>query len=116
MTEKVVDLGAIRGDWDFHSRYVANAMDQTLKRLMKHWRALKAQSPAKGQVPVDGALMVEFIEACRQTRALTDDFLLLQETKSPAPKRRAARRKTGAAAKRKTARRKTTTRRRKAGK
>ncbi len=116
MTEKVVDLGAIRGDWDFHSRYVTNAMEQTLKRLMKYWRTLKAQSPAQGQVPVDGQLMVEFIEACRQTRALTDDFLLLQETKSPAPRRRASRRKAGSAAKRPAARRKTKTRRRKAGK
>jgi len=115
MTEKVVDLGAIRGDWDFHSRYVTNAMEQTLKRLTKHWRALKAQAPAKGQVPVDGQLMVEFIEACRQTRALTDDFLLLQETKSPAPQRRASRRR-AAAAKGTTGQRRTKTRRRKAGK
>lgn len=87
MSDKVVDLGAIRGDWDFHARYVTNAMEQTLKRVQKSWKALKRGSPAAGQVPVHGDLMEEFIEACRQTRALTDDFVLLQETK---PARRAA--------------------------
>lgn len=81
MSEKVVDLGAIRGDWDFHARYVTNAMEQTVKRLLRSWRQLKAKAPAAGQVPVDGPLMEEFIEACRQTRALTDDFLLLEETR-----------------------------------
>lgn len=84
MSEAGVDLSAIRGDWDFHVRYVTNALDQTLKRVAKSWRALKGKAPAAGQVPVDGALMEEFIEACRQTRALTDDILLLQETR-PAP-------------------------------
>lgn len=84
MSEAGVDLSAIRGDWDFHARYVTKALDQTLKRVAKSWRALKAKAPAAGQVPVDGALMEEFIEACRQTRALTDDILLLQETR-PAP-------------------------------
>jgi hypothetical protein len=96
MSDTGVDLSAIRGDWDFHARYVTNALDQTLKRVAKSWRALKAKAPAAGQVPVDDALMEEFIEACRQTRALTDDILLLQENR-PAPakskrKRKVARR------------------------
>lgn len=81
MTDKTVDLGQIRGDWDFHSRYVANAMEQTLKRMNKLWRNLKRAAPAAGQVPVSGPVMEEFIEACRQTRALCDDFPLLEETR-----------------------------------
>ncbi len=97
MSEQQPDLGAIRGDWDFHARYVTNAMDRTLKRLHKTWRTLKAQAPAAGQVPMDGELMSEFIEACRQTRALTDDILLMQETRpkkaKAAPRRRKARAK-----------------------
>jgi hypothetical protein len=88
MSEAGVDLSAIRGDWDFHARYVTKALDQTLKRVAKSWRALKAKSPAAGQVPVDGDLMEEFIEACRQTRALTDDILLLQETRPAAAKQK----------------------------
>jgi hypothetical protein len=76
-----VDLSQIRGDWDFHSRYVTNAMEQTLKRANKYWRELKKTSRKKGQVPVDGVLMEEFIEACMQTRALTDDYLTLNECK-----------------------------------
>ncbi len=87
MTDKTVDLGAIRGDWDFHARYVANAVEQTLRRLNKDWRALKRAAPAPGQVPVSGPVMEDFIEACRQTRALCDDFLLLEETR-PAGRRR----------------------------
>jgi hypothetical protein len=82
-----VDLSQIRGDWDFHSRYVTNAMEQTLKRANKYWRQLKKASRKKGQVPVDGVLMEEFIEACMQTRALTDDYLTLNECK-PAAKRK----------------------------
>jgi hypothetical protein len=81
MTDKTVDLGEIRGDWDFHSRYAANAMEQTLKRANKLWRSLKRASPAAGQVPVSGPLMDEFIEACSQTRALCDDFSLLEEAR-----------------------------------
>lgn len=81
MTDKPVDLGQIRGDWDFHSRYVANAMEQTLKRVNKLWRNLKRTAPAAGQVPVSGPVMDEFMEACRQTRALCDDFPLLEETR-----------------------------------
>lgn len=88
MSEPTVDLSSIRGDWDFHARYVTNAMDQTLKRLHKSWRALKARAPAAGQVPVTGELMEEFIEACRQTRALTDDILLMRDTQ-PTQKRAA---------------------------
>lgn len=86
MSEHGIDLGAIRGDWDFHARYVTNAMDHTLKRVQKTWRALKSKSHAEGQVPMDIELMQEFLEACRQTRALTDDILLLQDTK-PAPRK-----------------------------
>ena len=77
----VVDLGAIRGDWNFHARYVTNALEQTLKRANKLWRDLKASSTTVDEVPMDGDLMEEFIEACRQTRALTDDILLLRDTK-----------------------------------
>ena len=59
-------------------------MEQTLKRTNKYWKELKKASKKKGQVPVDGQLMEEFIEACMQTRALTDDFLMLAECKAPA--------------------------------
>lgn len=100
MSEHGVDLGAIRGDWDFHARYVTNAMEQTLKRLQKTWRTLKAKAPAEGQVEMDTELMEEFVEACRQTRALTDDILLLKDTKptkreSAAVRRRGARKARG---------------------
>lgn len=88
MSSDKVDLSQIRGDWDFHSRYVTNAMEQTLKRANKYWRELKKASRKKGQVPVDGLLMEEFIEACMQTRALTDDYLILNECK-PAGKKKA---------------------------
>jgi hypothetical protein len=81
MSDHGVDLSAIRGDWDSHARYVTNAMEQTLKRAQKLWRALKAKSPIAGRVPMDSMLTEEFIEACRQTRALTDDILLLKDTK-----------------------------------
>ena len=97
MTDKTVDLGEIRGDWDFHSRYAANAMEQTLKRVNKLWRSLKRAAPAAGQVPVSGPLMDEFIEACSQTRALCDDFPLLNEArplKRPRKKKSKARGKT----------------------
>ena len=88
MSSDKVDLSQIRGDWDFHSRYVTNAMEQTLKRANKYWRELKKTSRKKGQVPVDGELMEEFIEACMQTRALTDDYLILNECK-PSGKKKA---------------------------
>jgi len=94
-----VDLSQIRGDWDFHSRYVTNAMEQTLKRANKYWRELKKASRKQGQVPVDGELMEEFIEACMQTRALTDDYLILNECK-PASKKKAGK-KTAAKSKKK---------------
>jgi hypothetical protein len=84
-----VDLSQIRGDWDFHTRYVTNAMEQTLKRLLKDWRALKKKPGKKGQVPVDGPLMDEFMEACSQTRAICDDYLILSECK-PATKKKTA--------------------------
>jgi hypothetical protein len=96
MSEHKVDLSQIRGDWHFHSRYVTNAMDQTLKRLQKTWRALKARAPAAGEVAMDGALMEEFLEACRQTRGLTDDIRLMSEARpaqKAAPKPRKAGRK-----------------------
>jgi hypothetical protein len=81
MSEPTVDLSAIRGDWNYHARYVTNALEQTLKRTQKLWKALKAKSTMAGEVPMDDTLMEEFVEACRQTRALTDDVVLLQETK-----------------------------------
>lgn len=84
MSGDKVDLSQIRGDWDFHSRYVCNAMEQTLKRANKYWKELKKASKKKGQVPIDGQLMEEFIEACMQTRAITDDFLMLAECQAPA--------------------------------
>ncbi len=84
MSEQKVDLTQIRGDWVFHCRYVTQAMEQTLKRLHKTWRVLKANAPAAGQVPMSGPLMEDFLEACRQTRALTDDIQLMEETQ---PKR-----------------------------
>ena len=87
MSEQNVDLSQIRGDWHFDCRYVTNAMDQTVKRLLKNWRALKSKAPAPGEVAMDGALMEEFLEACRQTRALTDDINLMRETQ---PAKRAA--------------------------
>ena len=59
MSSDKVDLSQIRGDWDFHSRYVTNAMEQTLKRVNKYWRELKKASRKKGQVPVEGELMEE---------------------------------------------------------
>jgi hypothetical protein len=84
-----VDLSQIRGDWDFHSRYVTNAMDQTLKRVNKDWKELKKASKKQGQVPVDGELMEEFIEACMQARAITDDYLILSECKPRSGKKKA---------------------------
>ena len=120
MSETEVDLSQIRGDWDFHARYVTNAMEQTLKRQTRLWKELKAASKKQGQVPVDGQLMEDFVEACRQTRALTDDFWLLAETrttatakKKPAKKakkkaaKKAVARKTKKKAAKKTARKKT---------
>ena len=87
MSSEKVDLSQIRGDWDFHSRYVTNAVEQTLKRVNKSWKKLKAAGRKKGQVPVEGELMEEFMEACAQTRALCDDYLILAETqKQPASK------------------------------
>jgi len=80
MSENSVDLSQIRGDWDFHCRYVTNAMDQTLKRLHKTWRALQAKSPAAGQVPMDGPLLDDFLAACQETRGLTDDIRLMRST------------------------------------
>jgi len=62
-------------------------MEQTLKRANKYWRELKKASKKKGQVPVDGALMDEFIEACMQTRSLTDDYLILAECRPGAKKK-----------------------------
>ncbi len=106
MSEHKVDLSQIRGDWHFHTRYVTNAMDQTLKRLHKTWRALLARAPAEGEVPMSGPLMEEFLEACRQTRALTDDIRLMGETqpaqkakRKPKAVARPARRKAGRARK-----------------
>lgn len=96
MSSDKVDLSQIRGDWDFHSRYVTNAMDQTLKRVNKYWKQLKKASKKKDQVPVDGELMDEFIEACMQARGMTDDFLVLSEckpTRKKAKKKKAVKKK-----------------------
>jgi hypothetical protein len=103
-----VDLSQIRGDWDFHSRYVTNAMEQTLKRTNKYWKELKKASKKKGQVPVDGELMEEFIEAIMQARAMTDDYLILNECKPSAKKagKKKAKKKTAKKATKKKARKK----------
>ncbi|MDP6437149.1 MAG: hypothetical protein QF790_10030 [Gammaproteobacteria bacterium] len=87
MSEKKVDLSQIRGDWDFHSRYVAHAMDQTLKRANKLWREMKASSRKKGQVPVDGETTEAFIEAIYQAKGMTDDLFILAECKPTAKKK-----------------------------
>ena len=94
MSEHAVDLGAIRGDWEFHARYVTNAMESTLKRVHRAWRGLKGKASAAGSVPMTGDLMLEFLEAVRQTRALTDDILLLQDT-MPTPKKGGGGKKAG---------------------
>jgi hypothetical protein len=115
-----VDLSQIRGDWDFHSQYVTNAMDQTLKRVNKYWKELKKASKTKGQVPVDGELMEEFIEACMQARAITDDYLILAECK-PGSSRKGSKKATKKAKKkarkttRKTTKKKTKKKSKKAG-
>jgi hypothetical protein len=81
VSEPEVDLSQIRGDWDFHSRYVTNAMEKTLRRLNKEWKALKKASRKKGQVPVDGQLMEDFIESVYQARGITDDYHILADCK-----------------------------------
>ena len=104
MSSDKVDLSQIRGDWDFHSRYVTNAMEQTLKRVNKYWKQLKKAPGKKGQVPVDGELMDEFIEAVMQARAMTDDYLILAECQ-PTTKKKAkkpAKKKSKKKAKKKT--------------
>ena len=88
MSNDEVDLSQIRGDWDFHSRYVTNAMEQTLKRVNKYWRELKKAPGKKGQVPVSGELMEEFIEAVMQARSLTEDYRILEDCK-PGTKKKA---------------------------
>lgn len=104
MSSEEVDLSQIRGDWDFHSRYVTNAMEQTLKRVNKNWAELKKASRKKGQVPVEGELIEEFIEACMQTRSLTDDFSMLAGCQ---PKKKARKKATRKSAKKKTAKKAT---------
>ena len=87
MSDKKVDLSQIRGDWDFHSRYVTHAMDQILKRVNKLWRELHKASRKKGQVPVDGELMDEFRDAIYQAKGLTDDYFTLADCKPAAKKK-----------------------------
>ena len=77
--EVQADLSQIRGDWNFHMRYATNAIEQTVARLNKVWEEMKANAPAEGEVAVDTDLCEEFIEACRQTRGLTDDLVILRE-------------------------------------
>ena len=79
--EVKTDLSHIRGDWNFHMRYSTNAIEQTITRLNKIWDEMKANAPAEGEVAVDTDLCEEFIEACMQTRALTDDLVILRECK-----------------------------------
>ncbi len=107
MSSDKVDLSQIRGDWDFHTRYVTHAMDRTLKRANKYWKELKKASKKKAQVPVDGDLMDEFIEACMQVRGITDDFLILSDCK-PTPRKKSRKKsKRKKKAKKKTAKKKT---------
>ncbi len=75
------DLSLIRGDWNFHMRYATNAIEQTVSRLTKIWEEMKANAPAEGEVAVDTDLCEEFIEACMQTRGLTDDLITLRACK-----------------------------------
>jgi hypothetical protein len=113
-----VDLSQIRGDWDFHARYVTNAMEQILKRQAKLWRELKKASKKKDQVPMDSLLMEDFCEAARQTRALTDDIWLLAETKPAAKKKakkKASKKKVAKKATKKTAKKKSKKKSRKTG-
>jgi hypothetical protein len=82
MSEVATDLPQIRGDWSFHMSYVQNAIEQTMKRQLKLWDELKAGANSDGQISVDNdELLDEFIEACRQTRALMDDLQLMREQK-----------------------------------
>jgi hypothetical protein len=108
-----VDLSQIRGDWDFHSRYVTNAMDQTLKRVQKNWKELNKISTKKDQVPVGGQLMEEFIEAVMQARAITDDYVMLAECQ-PSRKKKANKKATKKTAKKKS--KKTTAKKKGGGK
>lgn len=100
MSDKKVDLSQIRGDWYFHSRYVAHAMDQTMKRANKLWGQLKKKAPRKGEVAVDGQLTEDFIEAIYQAKGITDDFFILAECK-PAKKKRKKKKKAKRKAKKK---------------
>ncbi len=79
--EVQADLSQIRGDWNFHMRYATNAIEQTVARLNKVWEEMKANAPTEDEVAVDTDLCEEFIEACRQTRGLTDDLVILRECK-----------------------------------
>ncbi len=79
--EVKADLSQIRGDWNFHMRYATNAIEQTVSRLTKVWEEMKANAPTEDEVAVDTDLCEEFIEACMQTRGLTDDLITLRECK-----------------------------------
>jgi hypothetical protein len=79
--EVKTDLSQIRGDWNFHMRFVTNALEQTIKRLNKTWDEMKATSESEGEVTIDSDLCEEFIEACRQTRGLTDDLKIMADCK-----------------------------------
>lgn len=105
MSEGNIDLSQIRGDWKFHIDYLQNAVDQTLKRLVKDWGELggdadidtavgqqaqiwadlKANTNDRGTIPTADGRLEEFIAACRDARARceayqdSDDSELVEE-------------------------------------
>jgi len=94
MSEDTVDLSQIRGDWKFHMDFVQNAVDQTLKRLMKDWEELgddaeidtalcqqmkfwsdlKANANNKGTIPTTDGQLENFISSCRGAKASCDNY------------------------------------------
>ena len=94
MSEGVVDLSQIRGDWKFHMDYLQNAIDQTMKRQAKYWRELgdnddidaavaaqaqiwtelNANANDKGTIPTTDGQVEGFIDACRGAKAHCDSY------------------------------------------
>ena len=85
------DLPQIRGDWNFHMNYVANAVTQTMKRQVKMWSDLGLDNAAvdsavrqqadlwdaiAGDLNERGTIKPEnsgdFIEACRGAKDMLD--------------------------------------------
>ena len=85
------DLPQIRGDWNFHMNYVANAVTQTMKRQVTNWSELGMDNAAidaavknqaelweaiAGDLNERGTVKPEnsgdFIDACRSTKDMLD--------------------------------------------